>query len=267
MSTYLAIGSICWDEVPVGHGLERRLGGSVLFAARVARAAGWTPVVVTSGTEALAVAARAELPGVEVVVQPSPTDTVMAFGRRTDLGPQRVPTVADPIDLHRALGDVDVDDADIVHLAPIMGEVTRSLVDRLPVDALVGITPQGLLRGRDGAGRLHLVDRPVPWWMDAVDVVVASEDEHRRLAEGLGAGDTAVAVTRGERGCWGWRGSEQVDLAGIEVVPSPAGTIGAGDVFAASLFLALADGLGFPEAMERANATAARHVAGQPSTR
>ncbi|MCB1039518.1 MAG: hypothetical protein KDA94_08325, partial [Acidimicrobiales bacterium] len=68
MSTYLAIGSVCWDEVPVEGGVDRRLGGSVLFASRVALEAGWDVHVVTSGTDDLAAAARAALPGVRVTV-------------------------------------------------------------------------------------------------------------------------------------------------------------------------------------------------------
>ena len=58
MSTYVAIGSACWDEVE-GDG-ERRLGGSVLFAGQVARAAGWDVRVITSGT-----------PELEAAVQPA----------------------------------------------------------------------------------------------------------------------------------------------------------------------------------------------------
>lgn len=260
MRTYLALGSLCWDEIPGVDGFHRRLGGSVLFAARTARAAGWRTVVVTSGTEALADAARAALDGIELVVQPSATDTVMVFGDRTELGPQRVPTVADPIDLVRA-GATGID-ADVVHVAPIMGEVGPRLLDQIGGRSVLGITPQGLLRQRDDHGRLALVPILDPWWVAAVDVVVASEAEHRHLAAALEPADAAVAVTRGERGCWGWRSDERVDLAGISIRPSPAGTIGAGDVFASTLLMALAEGEPFAAAMDRANRRAAAHVAG-----
>jgi hypothetical protein len=265
VSTYLAVGSICWDEVPVDGRIERRLGGSVLFAARVARAAGWQAIVLTSGTEALAHAAREALPGVEVLVQPAEHDTVMRFDDRTELGPCQVPTVADPIDLDRvpegAVGHRSIT-AEVVHLAPIMGEVTPRLVDQVTGAGLVGITPQGLLRERDDAGRLGLVSRVDPWWVAGVDAVVASEQEHHHLGEVLTGSAAAVAVTRGAHGCWGRAGATEVDLPGVAVEPSPAGTIGAGDVFAATLFLGLAEGLGFEAAMDRANRRAAGHVAG-----
>ena len=262
MSTYLAIGSICWDEVPVGDAVERQLGGSVLFAARVAVALGWSARVVTSGTDELEAAARDALPGVDLVVQRSAVDTVMRFGRHAELGPQSVPTVADPIDL--AAAGVDASDAAIVHLAPIMGEVTPALLAQLDGARLTGITPQGLLRARDAeTGRLGLLSAPTPWWASGVDAVVLSEAEHERLADPIAVGRRALAVTRGERGCFGSCAGEVVDLPGIPVDEvAPTGTIGAGDVFAASLFLALAEGRAFAEAMDRANRTAAAHVAG-----
>jgi sugar/nucleoside kinase (ribokinase family) len=72
-------------------------------------------------------------------------------------------------------------------------------------------------------------------------------------------------VTRGERGCIGHLGRERIDVAGIPLgAIDPASTIGAGDVFAAACFLALAEGAPFAEALDRANRTAAAHVARRP---
>jgi sugar/nucleoside kinase (ribokinase family) len=232
----------------------------VLFAARNACAAGWRTVVVTSGTDALADAARHALDGVEVMVQPSAADTVMVFGDQTERGPQRVPTVADPLDLARA--GVAGMAADVVHVAPIMGEVGPGLIDQIGARSRVGVTPQGLLRRRNRAGRLELVVSADPWWAAQVDAVVLSEDEHRHLAGTVDLRRAAVAVTRGPRGCWGWQGDDRVELAGVPVLPSPAGTIGAGDVFASTLFMALADHAAFGDAMDQANRRAAAHVAG-----
>jgi sugar/nucleoside kinase (ribokinase family) len=260
VSTYVAIGSVCWDEVEGDD--ERRLGGSVLFSSRIAQAAGWDAHIVTSGTPDLERALRAAMPDIKVTVQPSATDTVMRFGRVADLGPQAVPTVAEPIDLTRS--PVDLAAADVVHLAPIMGEVTRELIDQVDDARFVGITPQGMLRHRDPAThRLALLSAPTPWWADGADAVVLSESEYARIEEPLVAPDRVVAVTRGERGCFGLSGAETVDLPGIVLEEiSPTGTIGAGDVFAASLFLALADGRPFGDAMAAANQRAAAHVGG-----
>lgn len=260
MSTYLAIGSVCWDVV---EGDDRpRLGGSVLFASRVALAAGWDAHVVTSGTPELEAAVRAALPGVEVTVQPSEHDTVMAFSRYADLGPRAVPTVADPIDLTTT--PISLADADVVHLAPIMGEITTDLFGQLAGARFVGITPQGLLRRREERTHaLKLLTAPGTWWADGTNAVVVSESEYDRISEPLILGGRAVAVTRGENGCFGWCGDELVDLPGVHLdAISPTGTIGAGDVFAAALFLALASGEPFASAMDRANRRAAAHVGG-----
>lgn len=260
MSTYVAIGSVCWDEVE-GDG-ERRLGGSVLFSTRVAQAAGWDAHIVTSGTAELERALRAAMPDTKVTVQPSATDTVMWFPREADLGPLAVPTVAEPIDLTRS--PVELADADVVHLAPIMGEVTQALIAQVEGAPFVGITPQGVLRQRDPQShRLGLLTSPTIWWADGIDAVVLSESEYGRIEEPLVRPGRAVAVTRGERGCFGADGEEVVDLPGIVLDQiAPTGTIGAGDVFAATLFLALSDGLAFPDAMDAANRRAAAHVGG-----
>ncbi|MCU1370304.1 MAG: PfkB domain protein [Ilumatobacteraceae bacterium] len=260
MSTYVAIGSICWDEVAG----ERRLGGSVLFSGLVALAAGWDVRVITAGTAELEAAAQASLPGVEVIVQPSEHDTVMAFPADAELGPKAVPTVADPIDIAAAATHLAA--ATVVHLAPIMGEVTPELVAAVASAPFIGLTPQGLLRTRrPGTHELDLLEQPGTWWADSTSAVVLSEAEYARMP-GLRAGSrSALAVTRGDRGCHGWCDGEEVDLPGIDVGPvAPTGTIGAGDVFASALFLALAQGLPFAEAMDRANRRAAAHVATRP---
>jgi 1D-myo-inositol 3-kinase len=266
VSTYLAIGSICWDEVPVAGGVDRRLGGSVLFASRVAQAQGWGARVLTSGTDELAEAARAALPGVELIVQPSDVDTIMRFPEQADLGPQWVPTVAAPLD--PALVHGAVQGAEVVHLAPIMAEVDEPLAQAV-IDAhapFVGITPQGLLREREPeTNRLLRLPSLASWWSTLVDAAVVSEEEHAQLDGGFELGHLAMAVTRGERGCFGRQGDVVLDVAGIEVGDvDPAATIGAGDVFASTLFIALAEGSTFAEALDRANRVAAAHVARHP---
>ena len=192
----------------------------------------------------------------------SPDDTIMRFPEQADRGPQWVPTVADP--LHPARVRDAVDGADVVHLAPIMGEVDEALA-RSVTDAgapFVGITPQGLLRDREpGTGRLLRLPSLTTWWSSLVDAAVVSEEEHAQLAPGVDLERVALAVTRGERGCYGRLGAERTDVAGIELHDvDPASTIGAGDVFAAACFVALAEGEPFPAALERANSVAAANV-------
>ncbi len=259
MSTYVAIGSVCWDVVEGSP--DARLGGSVLFASQVAVAAGWEAHLVTSGTEELERALRAALPEVKITVQRSATDTVMAFSEHAELGPQAVPTRAEPIDV--SLVDLGPD-VQVVHLAPIMGEVTPAMVAAVQGARFVGITPQGLLRATDpdthALLRLPNLDA---WWASHVHAAVLSEEEYALVADPGVFAPLALAVTRGERGCVGYQGDHVVEVAGIDLGPvPPVGTIGAGDVFAAGFFLALAGGASFYDALHQANRTAAAHVGG-----
>ena len=257
MRTYLAIGSVAWDVVE-GDPTER-LGGSVPFACRAALDAGWDARLHTSGTEKLELALRAALPGVAITVQRSAHDTVMAFPRRAELGPRAVPTVADPIEVAAS-----VDGATLVHLAPIMGEITPALVEQVVRAPFVGLTPQGLLRNRaPGTGALSHRTHLDPWWSAHVDAAVLSEPEHAALADPSELAGLALAVTRGERGCIGYLDGEVCDVPGIAVDRvSGVGTIGAGDVFAANCFMALASGRPFADALRHANQRAAAHVGG-----
>lgn len=261
VSTYVTVGSICWDIVEGGE--APRLGGSALFASRVASGLGWDPVVITSGTPELASAAGAALPDVELVVQPSGTDTAFGFDARADLGPHRLLGQAAPVDLG-ANGVADVlARADVVHLAPVMAELAPSTFDLARRAPFVAITPQGVLRSADADGVLDgggIFDTP---WVRQVDAVVLSEPEWGRVVDHEALRLTRTGVTRGQRGAVGYWGDEEVTVDGIDVGPiGPLATIGAGDVFAAAFFIALATGSGFAKALGRANEVAAAHVAG-----
>lgn len=259
MSTYLTVGSICWDLLD---GVAPpRLGGSAVFASQTALAAGWEAVVVTSGTAELEAATRAALPDIEVMVQRSPTDTAFGFDAQLERGPQRLVGQAAPIDLEARHAASLVSRADLVHLAPVMGELGPASFDQARRAPFLGVTPQGLLRSADADGNLQRGARyPAPWARLA-DAVVLSESEVDRLRDPAALRLTRTAVTRGEDGCIGYSGEEEVAVDGIEVDAGAAATIGAGDVFAAAYFVALATGSPFGDALRKANATAAAHVA------
>ncbi|MCU1357686.1 MAG: PfkB domain protein [Acidimicrobiales bacterium] len=256
MSTYVAVGSVCWDVVEGSD--DARLGGSVLFSSRVALARGWDARIVTSGTAQLEAALVAALPDVEVHVERSATDTIFGFSVHAELGPQRLVSRADQIDLSRhAFGD-----ADVLHLAPIMDEIAHGSFGATARAGFVGITPQGFLRAADPTtGALLRHERLDAWWVEHVGAVVLSEDEYARLAQPDALRSIPTAVTRGERGCVGRLGDEVLEVPGVDVGDvSPVGTIGAGDVFGAAFFVALAEGLDFAAALMAANETAAGHV-------
>ncbi len=261
MNTYVTVGSVCWDVVDGDE--APRLGGSARFASRVALDLGWHVVVVTSGTADLAAAAAEALPGVELVVQPSVTDTAFGFDERAELGPHRLLAQADPIHLGTEEVAAIVGRADVVHLAPVMGELTSDAFERARRAPFVGLTPQGLLRSAGPGGVLDgdgIFDTP---WTGLVDAVVLSEPEMERVLDRQALRLTKTGVTRGERGAIGYWGDEEVPVDGVEIGPvGPLATIGAGDTFSAAFFIALAEGSIFADALRRANEIAAAHVAG-----
>lgn len=259
MSTYLTVGSICWDLLD--DGAERRLGGSARFASRVARSLGWEAVVLTSGTAELEAAARDELTDVELVVQRSGTDTAFAFDAHAEFGPHRLAGRATTIDLTSPEAAALVARADVVHLAPVMAEIDDATFAAARQAPFVGLTPQGLLRAADPVtGELDRHGRYPAAWVDLVDAVVLSESEAERLADLDGLLRTRSVVTLGERGCVGRWGDDEILVPGIPVDADPVATIGAGDVFATTCFIALAGGISFPAALAEANRTAAAHV-------
>ncbi|MGI8757042.1 MAG: PfkB family carbohydrate kinase [Acidimicrobiales bacterium] len=258
--SYLTVGSVCWDAVPGS--ADPRLGGSALFASRVALRLGWEVVVVTSGTPELADAARRALPGVEVMVQPSSIDTAFGFDDRADLGPHRLLGRGAPIDLGAPGVAAAIDRADVVHLAPVMGELAAGTFAHARRAGFVGVTPQGLLRTASADGVLQAGGRYETSWADLVDAVVLSEPELERVADRQSLRQARTAVTRGERGATGFWGDEEVAVDGIAVGDvGPLGTIGAGDTFAAAFFTELATGSAFADALRHANQVAAAHVA------
>src|SRR5579859_3863929 len=125
----------------------------------------------------------------------------------------------------------------VVHLGPLCQELDTSLVARFP-RSLVGVTPQGWMRGWGEDGVVHAVE-----WAEADRVlarahaVVISEDD---VADAAVIKEWArkarmLVVTLGDRGCDVYRQAEAAPFhspafkSATEVDPT-----GAGDVFAAA---------------------------------
>ncbi|MFW6082627.1 MAG: PfkB family carbohydrate kinase, partial [Chloroflexota bacterium] len=151
--------------------------------------------------------------------------------------------------------------AGVVHIGPVAQECDPALVDGFK-DAFVGVTPQGWMRAWDRTGRV----RRIPWpeadhVLPRADAVVLSDEDvdgdETVIAE-YAREARCLAVTRGGAGCTVYSdgsirhiGAPQAD----EVDPT-----GAGDVFAASFFYALAQGHHAWIAARFANCIAARSV-------
>ena len=147
---YLLIGHVCVDSLPAGE----RLGGTAIYAARAARAIGLSTALVTACPSPAAL--RSVLHGIGLIVQRSDCWTRFtnryADGQRS----QRSSSQAPPID--PALVPAEwIEQANVVHLAPVAGEIRPS--DRFRRSRFVGLTVQGLMRS---FSRDHAVSRIDP---------------------------------------------------------------------------------------------------------
>jgi sugar/nucleoside kinase (ribokinase family) len=223
---FLAIGHICHDIVPGG----RVAGGAAAYSALVAQAIGCRSGVVTSGAAEDDWAAV--FPELAVCHIPSPQTTVFE-NVYTPAG--RVQTI------HAVAGRIGSEHvpplwtrAPMVMLGPIANELDPGLVS-LFSDSVVGVAPQGWLRGWDKKGRVH----PIAW-PDAAAVLplaavtfvseedlpdAATLDEYRRLA-GI------LVLTQGARGCTVFCRGEAREFPAPPVVADDL--TGAGDTFAAA---------------------------------
>jgi 1D-myo-inositol 3-kinase len=255
--TTLVCGNVTLDRVPGGFAP----GGPAYYAGLAWRALGAETRILTS---AGADYPRTALLGVAAQVVPAPATTVFdnrygPDGSRT----QRVEAQAVRLDPDRLAEGWRA--PDVLHLVPVLSEVEVAAFRAATRPRLTGLCAQGLLRvvGADGTVS-QPAWRPAPALLAAVDVVVLSEDDVRGqgdLLDRLAAAVPVVAFTRGSRGCDVIvRGrSTHVGVFPVrEVDPT-----GAGDVFAAGLLFAMAQGADPVEAA-RLGAGAASFVVEAP---
>lgn len=228
---YLVIGHLAHDLTPAGP----RLGGTAAYAALTARALGLRVGIVTAvGAETPLDA----LEGIPVVSIPSEHSTafenIYHENRRTQI-------------LHRRAAPIDFDQvpeawrrATIVHLGPIAGEV-RPILPKGFSTELLGLTPQGWLRGWDADGRVS----PVRWegaeeaLKQASAIVLSAEDvggDEEQIEEFVHA-SRVLAVTEGAAGARLYWHSDQRRFRAPAIAEVDA--TGAGDIFAAAFFIRL----------------------------
>lgn len=254
--TVLVCGHVTLDR----HGNALLPGGSAWYAGQAYRALGARCRIATAAGPDLP---AETLAGLEADVVPAAETTrfVNAYapdGRRT----QRLEAVAPPLDPGRL--PADWREADLLHLAPVIGEVDVRAFRAAVRARVVGLGLQGCVRALapDGA-----VVQP-PWRFDpadlaGVDAVCLGEDDlegQGDLLDRLVAAVPIVAFTHGERGCelvvrgrTTWLGVHPAR----EVDPT-----GAGDVFAAGFLLGLARGADPVEAARLGSAAASIVVEG-----
>lgn len=228
---YLIIGHITMDLVPEG----KQLGGTVTFAALTAQALGLKVGIVTSWASELPLADLSSIPIVSY-----PTDQSTTFENiYTPSGRiQRVLHVAPRLEYFQI--PEPWRSAAIVHLAPVAQEVEPSIVRNFP-SALIGVTPQGWLRGWDKTGWVYRSEWPeARFVLERSGAAIVSDADLRgdesRIEEMAGACPILV-VTDGEHGARVfWHGDVRRFRPPPVVEIDPTG---AGDIFAAAFFTRL----------------------------
>jgi sugar/nucleoside kinase (ribokinase family) len=251
---YTTVGHVTVDVLPDG---ARQPGGTAFYSALQAARLGLRTLILTRGVpaeiEALLAPHRDEL---DLRVIPAARTTTLQTVGEGLARHQRLLAWAGPIE-----GPLEVDTA-ILHLAPVARETPRAWSGHAE---LVGLTPQGLVREWDAAGQIALVPLRPEQLPECCHAWVLSEREREYCAEPIAhttAAGTVVAVTAGAH-------PTELQLPGGELlrvpvppIATPVEDLGAGDVFAAALFLALHEGLPPAQAAAFANAAAAVRVAG-----
>jgi len=248
---YTAVGHVTVDVLADG---SRRPGGGAFYSALQAARLGQRTLVITRGVPAEVEALLRPYVGeLELRMLAAPvTTTLQSSG---DGGPQRLLAWAGPIGVPREL------DTAILHLAPVARETAPQWHGRV---AFVGLTAQGLVRtwAREGA-RLEqraLAPDEVPHRCDAV---VISEAERESAAALEREGDALVAITRAAGPTLVASARAQPFEVRVPQTGEVRDDVGAGDVFAAALFTALARGEDPRAAVELAHAAAAVRIAGE----
>lgn len=251
---YVGVGHVTVDHLD---GDRRRAGGSVVYGALAAALRGTPAQIVTCAAEdveALLPSAPGDAIGTPVELLRTPSATTTAFTNRgTDRArEQTVANVAAPVPPR-----VVAADGGVVHLGPVAGELEPAWLGCCPDDAVVVLTPQGLIREWPAGGgevRPRLVDgawaaslaRPLVVVVGAGELLWIRDLGERAVAEG-----GALIVTDGHRPATvRWSEGPQV------VAPRPvtlADDTGAGDVFATVVGLEIAAGAEPPDAVVAAH--------------
>jgi sugar/nucleoside kinase (ribokinase family) len=248
---YTTVGHVSVDVMADG---SRRPGGSAFYGALQAARLGKRALILTRGVpdeiERLLAPYREEL---ALEVEPAPHTTTLTT---TGIGHERAQRMVAWAGAMEAAPQLDTT---ILHLAPIARETGPRWRGRA---TLVGLTPQGLLRTWSRAdGRVVLAPLQRSQLPERCDAAVFSQLE-RPYCEALLGGSTLVAVTDEAEPTELLLADGSCRRLRVSAVARIRDDMGAGDVFAAAFFLALADGEDPPAAAAFANAAAAIRITG-----
>lgn len=259
---FLAIGHFCYDVAPDGY----VLGGGAAYSTITARNLGCRACAVTA-VGADFDRGHPTLAGIDVSYHESPETTI--FDNRYDLDGKRQQLI---LGVGGELGSHHIPpqwkNADIAYLCPLTGEVD-SPVAQCFNQALIGVTPQGWMRGWDENRRVH-----AKRWHTAeailshADVLVLSEEDIAASPEDLEKyiqWTRIVVLTKGRGGATLYENGQRLESTAYPVHHEVDPT-GAGDVFAAA-FLIKYHETGSPQAaLNFAHCTASFAVEGHGTT-
>jgi 1D-myo-inositol 3-kinase len=253
---YTTLGHVTVDVLPDG---SRQPGGTAFYSALQAARLGQRTLIVTQGVagelEALLEPYRGEL---ELRILPAAETTTLATRGAGAERSQRVLAWAG-----RLPEDIAINSA-VLHLAPVARETPRGWRGRA---RFTGLTPQGLVRTWDRGGEVSLTDgdEQSAGLAGRCDALVMSRAEQEACAAMIRAARAAgavVAVTAEERPITLLQGDGEALELPVAALEAPRGDLGAGDVFAAAFFVALAGGRPAQQAAEFAHAAAAVRLQG-----
>jgi len=233
---YLVIGHLSKDLIPEGSPTGSQLGGTAAYAALTARALGLRVGIVSSfNAKDLSLNALAGIPIIAI-----PSEETSTFSNiETPTGRQQT--------LHQHAAQIDFEQVPdlwrrtpIIHLGPIAQEMESQLPSGFS-PALLGITPQGWLRGWDANGRVM----PKKWsemeasLNHASAAVLSIEDveEDEGIIEEMSIASRILVLTEeseGPRLYWN-HDLRHFPVPNVDIVDRT----GAGDIFATAFFIRL----------------------------
>jgi hypothetical protein len=228
---YLVIGHLTCDLTPDGP----RPGGTVTYASLTARALNLRVGIVTAWAADLPLGPLRPIP---IAGFPAEHTTTFENIYTPEGRIQFIHHVAPRLEYYMI--PESWRSARIVHLGPVAQEIEPRLVSHFP-SALVGITPQGMLRDWDKTGRVVPAEWPeaafVLGQVGAAVISVEDVDGDEQRIEEMAAACRVLAVTEGAGGArvyWNGDVRRFQPPAVNEVDPT-----GSGDIFATAFFCRL----------------------------
>jgi sugar/nucleoside kinase (ribokinase family) len=254
---YLALGHVTADVLDDGSSVP---GGSALYGALQAARLGLRSLIVTAGVpeeiERMLAPYREEL---DVQVVPAPETTRLQTSGMGEERRQRVLGWAGTIETS------EQPSTSILHLAPVARELPATWDG---AREFCGLTPQGLVRHWSDPEREIQLGAPDAQALEhagSSDALVISSHERQActpLLDRARESGTVIAITAGERPGTMLLADGSTLATPVAALEAPVEDLGAGDVYAAALFVALAEGREPYDAAAFAGAAAAVRMMG-----